>query len=60
MLSLEGRRQDIELSVFSLSARYTLNISALLGVHLSIGDLVMLVTVVVVAGSTWHLVGNRA
>jgi hypothetical protein len=27
------------------------------GVHLSIGDLAMLVTVVAVAGSTWHLVG---
>jgi hypothetical protein len=30
------------------------------GVHLSIGDLVMLVTVVAVAGSTWHLVGHGA
>ena len=30
------------------------------GVHLSIGDLAMLVTVVVVAGSTWHLVGHDA
>jgi hypothetical protein len=28
------------------------------GVHLSIGDLVMLVTVIAVAGSTWHLVGH--
>jgi hypothetical protein len=28
------------------------------GVHLSIGDLAMLVTVVAAAGSTWHLVGR--
>ncbi|HEV8520584.1 MAG TPA: hypothetical protein VGQ54_18555 [Burkholderiales bacterium] len=30
------------------------------GVHLSIGDLVMLVAVIAVAGSTWRLVGHGA
>jgi hypothetical protein len=30
------------------------------GVHLSIGDLVMLLTVIAVAGSTWQLVGHGA
>jgi hypothetical protein len=30
------------------------------GVHLSIGDLAMLITVVVVAGLTWYLAGHGA
>ena len=30
------------------------------GVHLSVGDLVMLVAVIAVAASTWHLVGHGA